>query len=112
MMLSSGLVSELIEIQEAESYQDEVTIYGTRQSYRLDDKIKLLRPAGRQGWVALDELPEYPNTTEVFVDAVCSYPASLSTCEEFLHGEDGLAATRVVEAAIESAKTNKPVTTQ
>jgi predicted dehydrogenase len=113
MTLSSGLVSELIEIREAESYQDEVTIYGTRQSYRIDDRTKLLSSTGRRGgWSALSELPEHPDTTEVFVEAVRGYPTSLSTCEEFLHGEDGLAATRVIEAAIESAKIIKPVAVQ
>ena len=109
MTLSSGIVSELIEIQTAERYQDEVTVYGTHQSYRIDDREKLFCSIGRQGWHALDELPKYPNTTEVFVEAVCGYPSTLSTCEERLHAEDGLAATRVIEAAIESAKVCKPI---
>ena len=65
-----------------------------------------------QGWLALDELPEYPNTTEVSVDVLRDSPASLSSCEEFLHGEDGLASTRVIKAAIESAKIARPVVVQ
>ena len=112
MTLSSGLVSELIEIQTAERYQDEVTVYGTHQSYRIDDREKLFCSIGRQGWHALDELPKYPNTTEVFVDAVRGYPSTLSIHEECLHAEDGLAATKVIEAAIESAKLGKPVVVQ
>jgi predicted dehydrogenase len=109
MTLTSGLVSELIEIQAAERYQDEVTVYGTHQSYRIDDREKLFGSIGRQGWRRLDELPHYPNTTAVFIEAVRGYPATLSTCEERLHAEDGLAATRVIEAVIESAKLGKPV---
>ncbi|MBC8427745.1 Gfo/Idh/MocA family oxidoreductase [bacterium] len=112
MTLSSGLASELIEIQTAECYQDEVTVYGTHQSYRIYDREKLFQSVGRQGWHALDELPKYPNTTDVFIKAVCGYPSTLSTCEECLHAEDGLAATRVIEAAIESAKLGKPVVVQ
>lgn len=112
MTLSSGLVSEFIGIQLAERSQDEVTIYGAHQSYRVDDRKKLFCSTGRQGWIALEELPAYPNTTEVFIEAVRGYPLTLSTCEEFLHGEDGLDATRVIEAAIESAKSGKPVAVQ
>ena len=113
MTLSSGLVSELIEIQEGERYQDEVTVYGTHQSYRIDDREKLFQSMGRQGWHAMDELPKYPNTTEVFIEAVRGYPSTLSTCEEYLHAEDGLAATKkVIEAVIESAKLGKPVAIQ
>ena len=96
----------------AERSQDEVTIYGTRQSYRIDDRQKLFLSADRQGWLALDKLPGYPNTTEVFIDTVRSYPASLSECEESLHGEDGLVATRVIEAAVESAKIDGAVIIQ
>jgi len=112
MTHSSGLVSELIEIQEAERYQDEVTVYGTQQSYRIDDREKLFQSIGRQGWHRLEELPQHPNTTEIFIEVVRGYPATLSTCEECLHSEDGLAATKVIEAAIESAKLGKPVTIQ
>jgi predicted dehydrogenase len=111
MTLSSGLVSELIEIQVAERYQDEVTVYGTHQSYRIDDREKLFRSMGRQGWHPLEELPKYPNTTEIFIEVVRDYPSTLSTtkCEECLHAEDGLAATKVIEAAIESARLGKSV---
>ena len=96
----------------AERYQDEVTVYGTHQSYRIDDREKLFRSMGRQSWHALDELPKYPNTTEVFIKAVRGYPSTLSIYEEYLHAEDDLAATRVIEAAIESARLSKPVVVQ
>ena len=112
MTLSSGLVSEYIGIQLAERSHDEVMIYGTHQSYRVDDRKKLFCSTSKRGWIALEELPAYPNTTEVFIEAVHGYPSTLSTCEEFLHGEDGLDATRVIEAAIESAKSGKPVAVQ
>jgi len=78
----------------------------------IDDREKLFCSIGRQGWHALDELPKYPNTTEVFIGAVCGYPSTLSIYEEYLHAEDGLAATKVIEAAIESAKLGKPVVVQ
>ena len=59
-----------LSLQEGERYQDEVTVYGTHQSYRIDDREKLFQSMGRQGWHAMDELPKYPNTTEVFIKAV------------------------------------------
>jgi predicted dehydrogenase len=105
--LEGGLRSQILCIKNCEDYQDEVNIYGSNGSYRLE-RPRLFE-LDKAGWHPVEDLPDYGNATDHFVDALLGKIPGPDDPTLDRHSEDGLRAVRIVEALHESARTGRPV---
>jgi UDP-N-acetyl-2-amino-2-deoxyglucuronate dehydrogenase len=105
--LQEGLQAHILCIKNCEDYQDEVNIYGSNGSYRLE-RPRLFE-LEKSGWHRVEDLPDYGNATDHFVDAL--HGKNPGPDDPFLdrHSEDGLRSIRIVEAIHESARTGLSV---
>ena len=84
-------------------FEDQVTIYGTKKSYRIEKK-RLYDLDRINGWSEIGDLPFCGNSTDHFVDAVLG---KVKNSESFtaLDGLDGLRAHRVIDAIKKAGST-------
>ena len=64
-----GLCASLLCIKTCDENQDEVNIYTDKQSYRLE-RERLYTIKRRDGWQRVENLPEYGNSSDHFVEAI------------------------------------------
>ncbi len=111
--LEEGLPAHLLCIKTCDEYQDEVTLYADKQSYRLEHD-RLYTMTRRDGWQRSENLPEYGNSSDHFIEAIkaCADTGLVSSNAPApdapfadLHSEDGLRALRVVFAMHKAAQT-------
>ncbi len=102
--LEGGLSGRMFCITESEANQDEVTVYGTQQSFRLDRREDLYTSRQRD-WLPVTDLPAGSNSTAYFIDLLQGRASEDSPAD--LHSEDGLRSIRVLEAIVEAGKTGR-----
>lgn len=105
--LEGGLRAKVLCIKNCEDYQDEVNVYGSNGSYRLE-RPRLFTLA-RSGWRLAEDLPEHENATDHFISALQGLTQGPDEPSLDRHSEDGLRAVQIVEALHESAQTQQPV---
>ena len=103
-----GLRASLLCIKSCDENQDEVNIYTDKQSYRLE-RERLYTIARRGGWARVDNLPEYGNSSDHFVEAIKGNRPAPNDPYADPHSEDGLQALRVVFAMHKAAQTGRVV---
>ena len=104
MQLGQAVPVRLICIQDSDLYQDEVTVYGTKQSFRLK-RPRLLACDRAGSWSEVTDLPVCSNSTAYFVDTLRGQVPDQERALADLHSADGLRALQVLEAAVKSART-------
>lgn len=105
LALEGGAPARLLGIKECASYQDEVTIYSAKQSFRLERQQ--LYTEVRGGWSPVEDLPECGNSTSHFCDVVQKKLTALENSPTNLNGEDGLRSIRAVEAIEKAGRTGR-----
>jgi len=108
MELEGGVPTRLLCIKESDAYQDEVSVYGTGQSFRIEQR-RLYECGERGGWLPVDDLPTEGNSTAYFVDVLRGRALAGSDLPADPHGEDGLRALQVLEAVVEAGRTGRSI---
>ena len=103
-----GLCASLLCIKTCDENQDEVNVYTDKQSYRLE-RERLYTIKRRDGWQRVENLPEYGNSSDHFVEAIKGNRPDPDDPYADLHSEDGLQALRVVFAMHKAAQTGRVV---
>jgi predicted dehydrogenase len=103
-----GLCASLLCIKACDENQDEVTVYADTQSYRLE-RDRLYTITRRDGWQRVENLPEYGNSSDHFVEAIKGNRSAPDAPFADPHSEDGLQAQRVVFAMHKAAQTGRVV---
>ncbi len=103
-----GLCASLLCIKTCDENQDEVNIYTDKQSYRLE-RARLYTIMRRDGWQRVENLPEYGNSSDHFVEAIKGNRSDPNDPFADPHSEDGLQALRVVFAMHKAAQTGRVV---
>ena len=103
-----GLCASLLCIKACDENQDEVTVYADTQSYRLE-RDRLYTITRRAGWECVENLPEYGNSSDHFVEAIKGNQPDSDAPYADPHSEDGLQALRVVFAMHKAAQTGRVV---
>jgi predicted dehydrogenase len=107
--LASGVLGRVLCVQDSDQTEDEVSVYGSSASYRLN-KQSVLAAQKRGEWTAIDDLPEAGgNVTTWFVELLAGRLSSEAQKRADLHSEDGLQALRVLEAILEADRTGSRV---
>lgn len=106
--LEGGLSARLLCIKTCDEYQDEVTVYADKRSYRLE-RDRLYAITRRDGWQRIANLPEYGNSSDHFIEAIKGSAPAPDAPFADPHSEDGLRALRVVFAMHEAAQTGRAV---
>jgi predicted dehydrogenase len=106
--LEDGLRATFLGIKQGEDYQDEVNVYGVASSYRLE-RERLYTPTRRDGWQLAEDLPEYGNSTDYFVDAIQGKNSAEGDPYADRHSDDGLRGLRVIHAMHEAARTGNAI---
>ena len=106
--LEGGLPASLLCIKTCDEYQDEVTVYADKQSYRLE-RDRLYTITRREGWQRAENLPEYGNSSDHFIEAIKGHVPAPDAPLADPHSEDGLRALRVVFAMHKAAQTGSAV---
>ena len=106
--LEGGLPASLLCIKTCDEYQDEVTVYADKQSYRLE-RDRLYAITRRDGWQRMTNLPEYGNSSDHFIEAIKGHTPLPAAPFADPHSEDGLQALRVVFAMHKAAQTGSAV---
>ncbi len=86
-------------------FEDQVTVYGTDQSYRIE-KERLYDLDQKSGWSEVQDLSFCGNSTDHFVNAVQGKVKSSGSFTA-LDGRDGLRAHRVIDAIKEAGSTGR-----
>ncbi len=105
---SGGLCGHLLCIRNCDEYGDEVTVYSSRKSFRLERDL-LFTMAQHSGWKTVENLSHQGSSTEYFVDAIQGKKVVEGGPRVDSHSLDGLQSLRVVEAIHEAGKTGRPV---
>lgn len=106
--LAGGLPVQIHVVQESDTYQDEITVYGSRQSFRLE-RQRLFSSQKNGTWSAVEDLAACGTSTDHFVEAMQGiHPAPGAACAH-PHGADGLRALQVLEAIVQSNRRGAPV---
>ena len=103
-----GLCASLLCIKNCDENQDEVNIYTDKQSYRLE-RERLYTIKRRDGWERVENLPEYGNSSDHFVEAIKGNRPDPDDPYADPHSEDGLQALRIVFAMHKAAQTGRVV---
>ena len=103
-----GLCASLLCIKSCDENQDEVNIYTDKQSYRLE-RDRLYAIARRGGWQRVENLPEYGNSSDHFVEMIKGNRPESDAPYADPHSGDGLQALRVVFAMHKAAQTGRVV---
>lgn len=106
--LEGGVPARLLGIKDTSTYQDEVTVYGEDQSYRLE-RDRLYAEGPRNTWTPMDDLPDCGNSTAHFCDLLQRKESALENSPTDLNGQDGLRSLRVIEAIVEAGRTGRSV---
>ena len=106
--LEGGLICNLLCIKDGLDFQDEISVYGSTHSYRLD-KQNVERMEHKSGWQKLDGLPEYGSSTDHFVDSLRGKSFDPGDPFHDPHSEDGLRSIRVLEAVHRAGQTGEVV---
>ena len=104
--LEGGTHARLLCIKETDAYQDEVSVFSAKQSFRLERET-LYAEGPRRGWSLVEDLPDVGSPTDHFCDVVQNKPSAIENSPTDLHGEDGLRSVQVVEAIEEAGKTGQ-----
>ena len=83
-------------------------MYADTQSYRLE-RDRLYTITRRDGRQRVENLPDYGNSSDHFVEAIKSNRSDLDAPFADPHSEDGLQALRVVFAMHKAAQTGRVV---
>ncbi|NKB65922.1 MAG: hypothetical protein GKR89_02565 [Candidatus Latescibacteria bacterium] len=108
LYLANGLRARLLCVADSEQFQDEITVYGAAQSFRLQ-KDQLAASDQRGDWIPVDLPPDQSNSTDHFVDVLLGNAQARAQSPTRLDGVDGLQALRVLEAAAQSSRTGQRV---
>ena len=103
-----GLQGSLLCIRDCEEYQDEINVYTTKESYRID-RDRLYTLTRRDGWQKAEELPTYGNSSDHFIDILKGHKPAPSDPYADLHSDDGLQAMRVVAAIHKAGQTGQTI---
>lgn len=106
--LEDGSICDLLCIKDGEEVQDEVSVYGRRQSYRLD-KRTVYRLEPKSGWQLIEDLPTYGSSTDHFLDVIQGVECDPDAPCADRHSLDGLRSIQVLEAIHQAAQTGDPV---
>ena len=106
LTLEDGLICDLLCIKDCDENQDEVSVYGRNQSYRLH-RAGLERMHDRN-WETVDVLPDVGNSTTHFIEAIQGKPFAPDAPYADCHSEDGLQSIRILEAVHRSTQTMDP----
>ena len=106
--LEDGLRATFLGIKHSKEYQDEVNVYGVDRSYRLE-RERLYTSTRRDGWPLADDLPQYGNSTDHFIDAVQGKQPTQGDPYADRHSDDGLKGLRVIHAIHEAARSGDVV---
>lgn len=108
MELEGGVPARMLCIKESDAYQDEVSVYGTEQSFRIELQ-RLYKCGERGGWSPVDGLPAGGNSTAYFVDVLQGRAPAERTPPADPRGEDSLRALQVLEAVVEAGRTGRSI---
>jgi len=106
--LDGGLSARMLCIKESDAYQDEVSVYGTEESFRIEQR-RLYECGERGVWSAVTDLPAEGNSTAYFVDVLQGKASAVSDPPAGPRGEDGLRALQVLEAVVEAGRTGRSI---
>lgn len=104
--LERGATARLFSTRESDGYQDEVSIYGADQSFRIEKRL-LYRCEVNGAWSLVEDLPDCGNSTAHFVDSLLGLAPAPGEPAADPHGEDGLRSLQVLEAVVEAGRTGR-----
>ena len=105
---SGGLCAHLLCIKNCDEYEDEVTVYSARKSFRLERDL-LFTMAQPSRWEPVENLSHQGSLTGYFVDVIQGKKVIESAPSVDPHSRDGLQTLRVVEAIHEAGRTGRSV---
>ena len=105
---SGGLCAHLLCIKNCDEYEDEVTVYSARKSFRLERNL-LFTMAQSSRWEPVENPSHQGSLTGYFVDVIQGKKVIESAPSVDPHSRDGLQTLRVVEAIHEAGRTGRSV---
>ena len=106
--LEGGVPVRVLGIKESDAYQDEVSVYGTEKSFRIEQR-QLYGCGERGAWSLVEDLPDCGNSTAHFVETLQGKAPAENAPSADPHSEDGLRALKVLEAMGEAGRTGRSV---
>ena len=106
--LEDGLQASLLCVRDCKEYQDEVNVYTTEESYRIE-RDRLYTITRRDGWHRVEDLPTYGNSSDHFIDILKGVKPESDAPYADLHSDDGLQAIRVVAAIHKAGQTGRTI---
>ena len=105
---SGGLCAHLLCIKNCDEYEDEVTVYSARKSFRLERNL-LFTMAQPSRWEPVENSSHQGSLTGYFVDVIQGKKVIESAPGVDPHSRDGLQTLRVIEAIHEAGRTGRSV---
>ncbi len=105
---SGGLCAHLLCIKNCDEYEDEVTVYSARKSFRLERNL-LFTMAQPSRWEPVENPSHQGSLTGYFVDVIQGKKVIESAPGVDPHSRDGLQTLRVIEAIHEAGRTGRSV---
>lgn len=108
LQLASGTLMRFLSLADTGQNQDEISLYGTKENYRLQRETLFAQDRRGPWHDATDESWDGQSATTHFVDIVAG---RVSPGQEVVdrHGADGLRAMQILEAVKDSGRSGQPV---